>query len=109
MKRLLPALKEKNRYIVFETVSNKKLSFKEVKGTILTAILKFLGQLETAKANPLLLDDWRLNKGILKVNNKYLNKVKTALILINKIGNKLSYVKVIGISGTIKKARLKFM
>lgn len=109
MKRLLPSLKEKNRYIVFEVVANQKLSFKEVKEAILKAIIKFLGQLETAKANPLLLNDWKLNKGLLKINNKYLNKVKTALILINKIGKKPAYIKVMGVSGTIKKARLKFI
>ena len=109
MKHLLPSLKEKNRYIVFEVITKKKMSFKEVKETILTAILKFLGELETSKASPLIMEDWKLNKGVLKVNNKYLNKVKTALILIKDIGRKKAYINIKGVSGTIKKARLKFI
>ena len=102
MKVILPTLKEKNMYAVFEVKEKKK--FDIVKSKINDSILKFLGELESAKANVLILDDFKNNRGILKVNAKYVDKIKVALMLI-----KDPVIEIVGVSGTIKKARLKFI
>jgi len=102
MKVILPSLKERNRYIVYEI--REKKPFSKVKLEIKNSILKFLGEFESAKANVLILDDFKNNKGIIKVNAKYVDKIKVALMLI-----KDPVIEAVGVSGTIKKARLKFI
>jgi len=105
MKTLLPTLKERNRYIVYEIKSEKKIDFKEAKEEIKKAILSFLGELETAKSSLLILDDWKNNKGIIKVGHKYTDKTRVALMLIKYINKKSVMFQTIRISGTLKKAR----
>tara|TARA_Y100000034_G_C6906717_1_gene421042 strand:+ start:4524 stop:4841 length:318 start_codon:yes stop_codon:yes gene_type:complete len=103
MKVILPSLKERNRYIVYQIKNNKKFTIDEIKKELERAILKFLGELEYAKANILILDDFKKSRGIIKVNNRYVDKVKVALMLI-----KTFIVETKGVSGTLKKARFKF-
>ncbi|MBS3150739.1 hypothetical protein J4425_02965 [Candidatus Woesearchaeota archaeon] len=102
MRPILPSLKERNRYIVYEVKERK--GFDLVKSKIEDSISKFFGDFESAKANILILDDFKDNKGIIKTNAKYVDKVKVALMLM-----KDPVVEAVGVSGTIKKARLNFM
>jgi len=102
MKVILPTLKERNRYLVYEIKSKK--SFSDIKKELKKATLQFLGEFEYAKANILILDDFKKSRGIIKVNNKYVDKVKVALMLI-----KTFTVETKGVSGTLKKARIKFI
>ena len=104
MKTILPTLKEKNRYLVYEIRNSKKYTTNEIKNEMKKAILQFLGELECAKANILILDDFKKNRGIIKVNNKYVDKVKVALMLIRSF-----IVETVYVSGTLKKARLKLI
>ena len=104
MKVILPTLKERNRYIVYEIKNNRKYTINEIKNEMMKSMLQFLGELECAKANILILDDFKKNKGIIKVSHKYADKVRVALMLIKNF-----VVETKGISGTIKKARLKFI
>ncbi|MBL7147864.1 MAG: ribonuclease P protein component 2 [Nanoarchaeota archaeon] len=105
MKSLLPSLKERNRYLVYEIKTKDKLDFKEVRKEILNSNLRFLGELETAKASVLILNDWKNNKGIIKISHKYVDKVRVALMLIKYINRKNVIFKTIRVSGTLKKAR----
>jgi len=104
MKTILPTLKEKNRYLVYEINNNKKCTINEIRGELNTAMLRFLGEFEYAKANILILDDFKENRGIIKVNSKYVDKVRVALMLIKNF-----IAETIGVSGTLKKARIKFI
>ena len=102
MKIILPTLKERNRYIVYEVKGNK--NFIEIKKELRKSMLHFLGEFEYAKANILILDDFKKNRGIIKLSHKYVDKARVALMLIKKF-----VVETKGVSGTIKKARLKFI
>ncbi|MBI2665525.1 hypothetical protein HYX12_02820 [Candidatus Woesearchaeota archaeon] len=103
--RLLPSLKSRKRYIVFEIISEKKCSFPEVKEEVDSALLLFLGQLGLSKACPLLLNEpFSNNQFILKVNHNYTDEVKSAVILIKSIKNTPVIIRSITTSGTIKKA-----
>lgn len=102
MKVILPTLKERNRYLVYEVKSKK--SFVDIKKELKKAMLQFLGEFEYAKANILILDDFKKNKGIIKVGHKHVDKVKVALMLI-----KIFNVETKGVSGILKKARIKFI
>ncbi|MDD5178071.1 MAG: Rpp14/Pop5 family protein [Candidatus Nanoarchaeia archaeon] len=104
LKPLIPSLRERKRYVVYEVHSNDRLA--NLKDEILSSIRKFLGSFGLAKAGVQMLDI-KNNKGIIKVNNKELNNVKTALILTNKINQKDVYVQPIFVTGLLRKAKLK--
>ena len=93
MKRLLPSLREKKRYIVFETTNPNKVD---------KALKDFLGILGMSKVNPLVMKDkFKKNRGIVRINHAYKDEVIMALSLVN--------VKVIGVSGILKKADGKYL
>ena len=105
MKSLLPVLRENNRYIAFEIISKKQLNIQEVKKSLEEQILAFLGALELAKSSFRLID-FKKNKGIIKVNRKYLSKIKASLALIDNMEKERITVKSRYVSGILKKAKL---
>jgi len=113
IKAVLPSLREKKRYLVFNIVSKKNIkSFSEVSELVWQASLRFLGEIETAKAGIWVLPDkWnpKKQKGIIKVNNNYLDKLKTALALIKSFKRQQIIVKSVGVSGMINKADKKYL
>jgi len=104
LKTLLPSLKERKRYLVFEIESETDFSdFKIISKAVKSNILKFLGEFSAAKAGiKILPNTWTGNKCIIKINNKYVDQVKSALTLIETIDNNKIIFKNIGVSGTIK-------
>ncbi|AJF63119.1 MAG: Ribonuclease P protein component 2 [archaeon GW2011_AR20] len=104
MKNLLPSLRESNRYVAFELISNNKIDSKEVEKGLEKEILGFFGALELAKSSFKLIN-FKKDKGIIKVNRKYLSKLKAALTLTNNINNKKIMIKSLATSGILKKAK----
>jgi len=105
MKPLLPSLKEKKRYVVFETIT-EKFDKEKAEKIILENCLRFMGEFGVSKAGLMILSDsWNKNKGIIKVNTKYVDELKMALGLIKG----KTIINVVGVSGTLKKAKQKFM
>ena len=89
MKPILPTLKEKKRYVVFEIISNETFDGTAIKKFIYDECLKFLGELGISRAGLMSVEDqFKDNKGILRVNNKYVDEIKLALSLIKSINNK---------------------
>lgn len=113
LKSLLPALKEKNRYLVFEIVSDDKIrDFKAISRQIGQKMLELIGNLGMAKANILVLaDKWKPEKqrGIIKVNHRYVHELKSALAMIDKLKGKDAVVRSVGLSGILKKAESKYI
>ncbi len=102
MKRLLPSLREKKRYIVFEAnISDKKIIFNEIDNVL----NKFLGILGMSKVNPFIMKDkFKNNRGIIRINHAYKDEVITSLSLIKKFK-----ISVIGVSGILNKAEERYM
>ena len=62
---LLPSLKEKKRYLVFEAISDKKLAFNDVAKAIQDSLHNYIGLLGTSQAGMQILPEkWDKNKGI---------------------------------------------
>lgn len=105
--KLLPSLRQKKRYVVFELVSGKKHSLAEVKEEIEQSLTKFFGQWGLSKASPLFLKEkfvQEKQRFIIKVNHKFVDELKAALSLSKKIKNTPIIIKSIITSGTLKKA-----
>ena len=113
IKRLLPTQREKKRYIVFEVISQDKISdFVPISQAIKQSITKFLGEFLTAKAGIKILPKlWTTDKrrGVLKVNNTHTDLTKSALTLIKTVGQTPVIFRNIGVTGTIKKAHSRYL
>lgn len=105
--KLLPSLKQKKRYIVFEVLSSKKFSFQEIKEEVESTLLLFFGQWGLAKSSPLIIKE-KFNpekqRFVIKINHKFIDELKAALTLSKKIKNTPVIIKSIITSGTLKKA-----
>ncbi|MBS3116014.1 hypothetical protein J4421_00280 [Candidatus Woesearchaeota archaeon] len=102
---LLPSLKQKKRYVVFEIQAEESFSLQEAEAAVKEGLLRFLGEFGVAKAGPMFIrEKYQPNKFILKINNKYVAEVISAIILIKSIKNKAVILRSIITSGTLKKA-----
>ena len=88
--KLLPSLKEKKHYLVFKGEKEKAEK----------ALFEFLGILGMAKANPQVII-MKEGRGIIMFNREYADDIKSALAF--------SGIHTLGISGTINKAKQKFL
>lgn len=113
LKPILPSLREKKRYLVFEVISSHKItSFSSVSDGIMNSLFQFLGQFGAAKAGIMpLADKWnsRLQRGIIKVSNKHIDAVKAALTFANKIDGNEVIVRSLGVSGILNKAERRLL
>ena len=110
MKPILPSLKQKKRYIVFEIVSKSKIrDIHAVSEAISQKLCSFMGTFGAGKAGVIVLNNYDTTKqrGIIKVSNKAVHQVKSALMMITKIGRKKAIVRSVGVSGILKKAKQK--
>ncbi len=110
MRSLLPTLKEKKRYLAFEIISENPIkSFSEVSNQITNSYTKFFGEVGLAEAGIIVMKDnynETSQKGIIKVNTNYLDKLKTALALTKEINRNKIIFKSLGASGILNKAVL---
>ena len=90
IKPILPSLKDKERYILYEGKVSRTM--------IKQGIKDFIGEYGLSRAGIMFIS-YKNNKGIIKTNVKYLDHVKTALSLMK------TRVKPIKVSGTIKKLK----
>ncbi|MCK5107799.1 MAG: hypothetical protein KAQ83_03660 [Nanoarchaeota archaeon] len=109
MKPLLPSLREKKRYVVFEVLTKDNIANfpeKEIK----QAFLQLFGEVGLGEAGLIFLHNkYKDNKGIIRVNNKNVDKLKASFCMITKINNQKATIKSVGVSGTLKKAQDKYL
>lgn len=113
IKPVLPSLREKKRYLVFEIISDKKIeNLSDVSESITRSCHNFLGEMGMAKAGLLILND-KYNKekqrGIIRVSNKMVDNLRAALCFIKEIDNQKVIVKSVGVSGILRKAQSKYI
>ena len=109
MKPLPPSLREKNRYVVYRVRSEEKLGYEEARHAIYDASLRFMGELSMAASGFMMMPEWKGQQGVIKVNHQYLDAVKASLLFIQEIRGKRVNVESVGVSGILRKAKMKFM
>ena len=112
IKPLLPSLREKKRYLVFEVLSKQHLqSFASIQRQLWHSMLQVYGETGTAAAGFWVLPDKydaQRQVGILKANHHAVPQVKAALTLIQSIDQEPVIVRTCGVSGILNKA-IKYM
>ncbi|MBI2124982.1 hypothetical protein HYV87_00040 [Candidatus Woesearchaeota archaeon] len=104
--KLLPSLRQKKRYVLFEITAEKSFSLAEVQEAIESSLLRFLGELGVAKAGSLFIKEkWNAQKQrfVVKVNHTFVDELKSAVILNKKIKNTPVLIRSVITSGTLKK------
>ena len=107
LKILKPTLREKNRYISFQIISEKgeEFTYSDLESAVWNTILDFLGEEGVSKTSVWLLKGrWNQKRqiGILRCNHKSVQEVIASLRLINRLGDNRITFKILKISGTIK-------
>ena len=101
---MLPTLREKRRYIVFEVVSDKKFTKEKVENAMYSSLLTLFGEYGFSLVNPKLIEfDEREQYGVIKFTREEVQKMRSSLAFVSKIDETVAVIHVKGISGTLKK------
>ena len=109
IKPLLPTLREKKRYVVFEVISKTPLDANDVYASITQVMLAFIGAFGMAGGGILYIKDkYKNNRGIVRCNNRFVDHVRASFALLTHIQGTPAMVRSVGTSGILKKA-LKYI
>ena len=105
LKAVLPSLRERKRYVVFEILSEKKImDAYKIQMAIEQAMLHYAGAQGAASAGMIFLKEaYKDNLGMVKVSNIAVDTLKGALTFITHIENDEVIIRSKGVSGSIKK------
>ncbi|MEM5766333.1 MAG: Rpp14/Pop5 family protein [Candidatus Aenigmatarchaeota archaeon] len=104
-KILLPSLREKERYVNFKVISEGPVSYVDLENSIWNSFLDFYGELGVSELSLRIIKNlWNEKEqiGVIKCNNKVVEKVVAGLGLISRLGDSRIVFKIMKISGSIK-------
>lgn len=110
LKILLPTLREKERYIAFQVISEEPISYFDLEQAIWNQLLDFYGEYGMSKTSMWLMKklwDEKNQVGIIRCNNKSVSQVIAGLGLITRLGDIRVIIKILSVSGTLKGLKLK--
>jgi RNase P/RNase MRP subunit POP5 len=104
MKALMPTLRECKRYVGFEILSDGPVAFKVFEDAFEAKLKELIGTLGVAQAGAFVIkDSYNDNKGIIRVNNKFVDHIKAVFTMMKEVNGKSLVVKSIRTSGMINK------
>ena len=107
-KILLPSLREKERYVKFKVISEEPISYADLESAVWNSFLDFYGELGVSELSLWIIKnlwDEKEQVGVVKCNNKAVEKVVAGLSLISRLGDSRIIFKILKISGTIRKLK----
>lgn len=112
LKRLPPDIRIRERYIVFSIISEKTFTLEETVRTIWASALQLFGEVGTSRFHiwiPSNLYNEKRGIGIIRCSHDYVQDIRAALALIKKIDDEPVIIRTLGVTGTIKAAKTKFL
>ncbi len=106
MKGLPPALKEKKRYIAMKFIADREISKEELYEKLKEYLLELYGEFGYSNFRIIQFKD---NKGIISVKLRDLEKTKNAITLISDVNGTKVVPLILGVSGTIRSCRKKYL
>jgi len=100
-------MRQRRRYIAFELIGSEA-----GKGDIMRTISHSLLTRDPAfdrRVLKLIFYDVSSRRGLLRCGHKQVGELKTAMTNIKKIGSKKASLVILGVSGTLKAAKRKFL
>ncbi|WP_148883771.1 ribonuclease P protein component 2 [Thermococcus aciditolerans] len=109
-KYLPPTLRDKHRYIAFQVIGERPFKKDEIKRAIWDTSISALGTLGSARAKPWFIKfDEKSQTGIVRVDRKHVEELRFALTLVTEINGSRAIFRTLGVSGTIKRLKRKFL
>ena len=116
LKILPPHLRNKKRYMAFEVICEKSLNRDEVISLIWGSVGNLYGSCRVSQFDLWVIKVWqcKLNghntvKGILRCNRDAVGSIRSSFPFINNWKNKRVIFHTLGVSGTIKSAKRKYI
>ena len=107
--KILPSsLRERRRYIKLKIISDEPIAFSDFKAAVTNVFLDFYGELGFSELSLTFINnsfDPKRQVCILRCNHKSVQKVLAALGFIQRLGDVRILIKILGVSGTLKKLR----
>ena len=106
IKAVIPTLREKKRYVVFEVLSEDNNDINKLNSAITDSFLELYGNIGMAGAGLMFLNEKyksKLNRGIIKIGHCYVNNLKSALAMIREIDQNKVIIRSISVSGVLRK------
>jgi ribonuclease P/MRP protein subunit POP5 len=111
-KTLPSSYREKKRYLIFEVISEQKIEFEELIKSIFNHTINLIGILGVARTNFRFLQDLYDEKKqifVLRCVPRDVELIRLSMALITEINEKKVCVRSLGVTGTIKSARRKYL
>ena len=111
-KILPPTLRDKKRYLAFEIISERPVTFENVIEAFWSSLLSFLGEVGTSRTNVWFVKDaWDSSRqrGLVRCEHTEVDNVRVALALITGVAGARVVPHSLGVSGTMDGARKKFL
>ncbi|MBI2583321.1 MAG: ribonuclease P protein component 2 [Candidatus Aenigmarchaeota archaeon] len=111
-KRLPPSLRAKSRYVIFEVISEGKVVFEDVTKAIWNAVTEWLGEMGSSEARLWIVKNLYSDSkqiGVIKCAHDRVEHIRVSLALVKMTGETRAIIRVIGVTGTIKAAQLKYL
>ena len=105
LKIVMPTLREKERYIAFEIISEEPIYYLDFESAVWQTLINFHGELGASKTSFWIvknLFDERNQVGVIRCNNLSVPQIITTLGMISRIGDNRVTIKIHKVSGTIK-------
>lgn len=109
---LPPSLRSQKRYLVFEVISEQPVVYGDVVTAVWSSMLSFLGELGSSSAKVWFIHNIyedRNQMGVIKCSHDSVEHVRAALSLIQVVGEAKCVIKIVGVTGTIKSAKAKYL
>jgi ribonuclease P/MRP protein subunit POP5 len=111
-KLLPPNMRDPKRYVVFEVVSESPINYSDLMNSMWNSIMSFLGELGSSDASLWLIQniyDEKTQRGVMKCKHTFVEEIRVALSLIQYVGETKATIKILGVTGTIKSAKTKYL
>ncbi len=99
-------MREKKRYVAFEILSDNPISQHQAIGALARSFYSFLGTSGAGRAGYMFIDEKfnpRKQRGIIRINNRYVDALKATFCLTDTIENQQVIVRSLGVSGILRK------
>lgn len=108
MKRLLPSLRAKKRYLAFELISEGPVSRSDLVKEVMYSASSLLGDITTSECDIKVLgfEGW---KGIIQCSHTKVKETRASLATLTRVNGKRAILHVLGTSGTVRRATEKFL
>lgn len=105
LKFLLPTLREKDRYISFQVISEEPIAYSDLEAAAINTFLDFYGEFGFSKLSFWIIKnlyDPERQVGVIRCNNQSVQQTIAGLGLVSRLGETRITIKVLKVSGTIK-------